>query len=99
MAKNVNIFSGDSSKYLADKIAEAYGQPLGKVTIQHFQDGEYQPCFEETIRGNDVFIIQSTNAPADNLLQLLLLIDAAKTCIGAKGSSHDSLFWFCTSRS
>ncbi len=52
--KNVNIFSGDSSKYLADKIAEAYGQPLGKVTIQHFQDGEYQPCFEETIRGNDV---------------------------------------------
>ena len=78
MAKNVNIFSGDSSKYLADKIAEAYGQPLGKVTIQHFQDGEYQPCFEETIRGNDVFIIQSTNAPADNLLQLLLLIDAAK---------------------
>lgn len=78
MASSVNIFSGEGSRYLAEKIATAYGKPLGKVTIKHFMDGEYQPCFEETIRGNDVFLIQSTNPPADNIFELLLLIDAAK---------------------
>lgn len=78
MASSVNIFSGEGSRYLAEKIASAYGKPLGKVTIKHFMDGEYQPCFEETIRGNDVFLIQSTNPPADNIFELLLLIDAAK---------------------
>lgn len=78
MASNVNIFSGHTSEYLADKIAKYYGQPLGKVHIERFKDGEYQPSFEQTIRGNDVFIIQSTNPPADNLFELLLLIDAAK---------------------
>ncbi len=78
MAATVNIFSGDSSEYLSKKIAKAYGSGLGKVTIAHFKDGEYQPSFEETIRGNDVFLIQSTNPPADNLFELLLLIDAAK---------------------
>lgn len=78
MAATVNIFSGDSSAYLAEKIASVYGSELGKVTISHFKDGEYQPSFEETIRGNDVFLVQSTNPPADNLFELLLLIDAAK---------------------
>lgn len=78
MATTVNIFSGDSSEYLAEKIAKAYGSELGNVTISHFKDGEYQPSFEETIRGNDVFLVQSTNPPADNLFELLLLIDAAK---------------------
>lgn len=78
MAATVNIFSGESSAYLAEKIAKAYGTELGKVTISHFKDGEYQPSFEETIRGNDVFLVQSTNPPADNLFELLLLIDAAK---------------------
>jgi len=78
MASNVNIFSGDGSRYLAERIAAAYGKELGKSTISHFMDGEYQPCFEETIRGNDVFLVQSTNPPADNILELLLLIDAAK---------------------
>jgi len=78
MASNVNIFSGHTSEYLADKIAKYYGQPLGKVSIERFKDGEYQPSFEQTIRGNDVFLIQSTNPPADNLFELLLLIDAAK---------------------
>lgn len=78
MASNVNVFSGRTSEYLADKIAKYYGQPLGKVSIERFKDGEYQPSFEQTIRGNDVFLIQSTNPPADNLFELLLLIDAAK---------------------
>jgi len=78
MAATVNIFSGDSPEYLAEKIAKAYGAPLGNVKISHFKDGEYQPSFEETIRGNDVFLVQSTNPPADNLFELLLLIDAAR---------------------
>ena len=78
MAPTVNIFSGDGSKYLAERIAKAFGAELGKVTITHFKDGEYQPSFEQTIRGNDVFLVQSTNPPADNLFELLLLIDAAK---------------------
>lgn len=78
MASSVNIFSGEKTRYLAEKIATSYGKDLGKVTISHFKDGEYQPCFEETIRGNDVFLIQSTFPPADNLFELLLLIDAAK---------------------
>ena len=78
MAETVNIFSGDGSRYLAERIAKAYGAELGRVTISHFKDGEYQPSFEQTIRGNDVFLVQSTNPPADNLFELLLLIDAAK---------------------
>lgn len=79
MAKTkVSIFSGRNSRYLGEKIARAYGQDLGKVTVNTFSDGEFQPSFEETIRGNDLFIVQSTFAPADNLFELLLLIDAAK---------------------
>ena len=79
MAKSkVNIFSGRNSRYLSEKIARAYGQDLGKSTVTTFSDGEFQPSFEETIRGSDLFIIQSTFAPVDNLFELLLLIDAAK---------------------
>ncbi len=78
MAPIVNIFSGRQTQYLAEKIAEAYGKPLGNVKISQFSDGEFQPSFEETVRGHEIFIIQSTFAPADNLLELLLMIDAAK---------------------
>lgn len=78
MASAVKIFSGAVSRALAEKIAESYGKPLGKENIQRFADGELQPSYEETLRGNDVFIIQSTIAPSDNLMELLLMIDAAK---------------------
>ncbi len=78
MASVVKIFSGSASRVLAEKIAENYGKPLGKELIQYFADGEFQPSYEETLRGNDVFIIQSTFAPADNLMELLLMIDAAR---------------------
>ncbi|MGB0165409.1 MAG: ribose-phosphate pyrophosphokinase, partial [Luteibaculum sp.] len=71
-------FSGQASMYLAEKIAEAYGKPLGNVVFNRFSDGEFQPSYEESIRGTDVFLIQSTFAPTDNLMELLLLIDAAK---------------------
>jgi ribose-phosphate pyrophosphokinase len=74
---SIKIFSGSSTKYLAEKIATSYGTELGNVSMLSFADGEFQPCFEETVRGDYLFIIQSTFAPADNLLELLFLIDAA----------------------
>jgi ribose-phosphate pyrophosphokinase len=74
----VKIFSGTGTRYLAEKIAESYGQALGESTLHQFSDGEFQPSLDETVRGCDVFIIQSTDPPADNLMELLMLIDAAK---------------------
>jgi len=74
----IKIFSGTNSKYLAEKIAAAYGTELGKVSVLKFSDGEFQPCYEETVRGDFVFIVQSTFSPAENLLELLMMIDAAK---------------------
>ena len=78
MSNKVKIFSGTSSLYLAEKIAKSYGQDLGKVSIFRFSDGEFQPSYEETVRGSDVVIVQSTFPPSDNLFELLLMIDAAK---------------------
>lgn len=78
MQNEVNIFSGRATHYLAEKIAESYGIPLGKSSVMVFSDGEFQPSFDESIRGSDVFIIQSTFAPTDNLMELLMMIDAAK---------------------
>ena len=72
------IFSGTGSQYLAEKIAQKFGEPLGKVNIQRFSDGEIYVEFQESIRGQFVFLIQSTYAPSDNLMELLLMIDAAK---------------------
>lgn len=78
MADSVKIFSGRASKTLARQIAQSYGTELGNVIVSEFSDGEFQPSYEESIRGKDVFIIQSTMPPTDNLMELLLLIDAAK---------------------
>lgn len=78
MNPQVKIFSGEATKILATKIADRYGCDLGQVTITRFSDGEFQPSFEETVRGEDIFIIQSTMPPGDNLLELLQMIDAAK---------------------
>lgn len=76
--REVKIFSGSGSLYMANGIADAYGQPLGDVTVQRFSDGEISPFFNESVRGCDVFIIQSTFSPTENLMELLMLIDAAK---------------------
>jgi len=78
MPNKVKIFSGRTTQYLAEKIARSYGTELGTVVVTEFCDGEFQPSFEENIRGNDIFIVQSTFAPASNLLELLMLIDAAR---------------------
>ncbi len=74
----VSIFSGRESTYLAEKIAAEFGIPLGKNTVTEFSDGEFQPSFEENIRGHDVFIIQSTFAPTDNLFELLMMVESAR---------------------
>lgn len=80
----VKIFSGRESKYLADKIADSFGIALGRTEVIEFSDGEFQPSFEENIRGRDVFIVQSTFPPADNFMELLMLIDAAKRASARK---------------
>jgi len=78
MENEVKLFSGRATRYLAEEIAATYGQELGKINVQPFSDGEFSPSFDESVRGVDVFIIQSTFAPSDNLMELLLLIDAAR---------------------
>lgn len=78
MNSPIKIFAGSASTYLAEKIAKSYGVDLGKSSVSHFSDGEFQPCIEETVRGNYVFIVQSTFMPTENLFELLLMIDAAR---------------------
>ncbi len=78
MEPKVGIYSGNASLVLAENIAKNYGIPLGKTTYTKFADGEFQVSFDETIRGKEVFIVQSTFPPVDNLFELLLMIDAAK---------------------
>ena len=73
----IKIFTCRSSRYLAEKIASKFGISLGNSQVLEFSDGEFQPAFDESIRGCTVFIVQSTFPPADNLMELLLMIDAA----------------------
>ena len=72
------VFSGTNSRYLAEKICKSLNCPLGQMNIQHFADGEFSVSYEETIRGRDVFLVQSTFPNSDNLMELLLMVDAAK---------------------
>ncbi|WP_304344252.1 ribose-phosphate pyrophosphokinase [Chryseobacterium koreense] len=72
------LFCTRTSKALAEKIATYYGQPLGKIKVQEFSDGEFEPVLDQSVRGGRVFLIGSTFPPADNLLELLLMIDASK---------------------
>ena len=80
----VSIFSGRSSRYLAEKIANSFGIELGKSIVTEFSDGEFQTSFEENIRGRDVFIIQSTTPPTDNIMELLMMVDAARRASARK---------------
>ena len=77
MDKKLKIFSGRSNRFLAKKIADYLDQDLGKISIKTFSDGELWVKFEENIRGQDIFIIQSTNSPAENIIELALMVDAA----------------------
>lgn len=74
----IKFFTARGSAYLAEKIAKSFGTELGKTSVLEFSDGEFQPAYEESVRGCIVFIVQSTFPPQDNLMELLLMIDAAK---------------------
>jgi ribose-phosphate pyrophosphokinase len=78
METSVKIFSTTKSYSLASKIAESYGIELGKINFSQYSDGEFQPSFEESVRGARIFLIGSTNPSSDNLMEMLLMIDAAK---------------------
>ncbi len=74
----LKVFSGTNSRYIAEEICQELGVPLGQMNIQHFADGEFEVSFEESIRGHEVYLVQSTFPNSDNLMELLLMIDAAK---------------------
>jgi ribose-phosphate pyrophosphokinase len=74
----IKFFAGRGSKYLAENIARSYGIKLGASSIMEFSDGEFQPSYDESVRGASVFIVQSTFPPSENLMELLLMIDAAR---------------------
>ena len=76
--KNVAIFAGSASLELAGKIAEALGINLGDMQVEHFADGEFSVYYKDSIRGKDVFLVQSTYPSSDNIMELLLMVDAAK---------------------
>ena len=78
IAPEPKIFACKQSEALAQDIAEAYGIPLGKIITAHYSDGEFQPSFEESVRGSRVFLVGSTFPNSDHLMELLLMIDAAK---------------------
>ena len=80
----MKIFSGNSNRLLAEKICNYLGVSLGKLNISQFSDGELSIAFDENIRNKDVFIIQSTNPPAENILELMLILDAAKRASAKK---------------
>ena len=77
------IFSGTKSRYMAEEICKELGVELGKMKIEHFADGEFEVCFEESVRGCEVYLVQSTFPNCDNLMELLLMIDAAKRASAA----------------
>tara|TARA_B100000674_G_C37801060_1_gene896477 strand:+ start:166 stop:1098 length:933 start_codon:yes stop_codon:yes gene_type:complete len=84
MDKPVKFFSGRASRVLAEQIANSYGSQLGESSLVEFSDGEFEPSFDETIRGAEVFLIQSTMPPTENLMELLMMVDAAK-----RASAHN----------
>ncbi len=84
MQVSAKIFSGTGSQHLTEQICKRYGCLPGNINIQRFSDGEIQPIFMESIRGDVVFLVQSTHAPSDNLMELLLMIDAARRASASK---------------
>ena len=92
MNNSYKIFSGTNSRYLAEEMCKHLGIELGKMNTTRFSDGEFAVSFEESVRGCDVFLVQSTFPNSDNLMELLLMIDAAK-----RASAKVLLLWFLTS--
>ena len=91
------IFSGNKSRYFAEKVCNSLDCQLGNMIIEHFADGEFSVSYEESIRGKQVFLIQSTFPNSDNLMELLLMIDAAN-CFCKINSCCYSIFWMGSPR-
>ena len=83
MLPPIKVFAGTRSHYLGEGICKDLGIELGKMNIEHFADGEFEVCFDESIRGAEVYLVQSTFPNSDNLMELLLMIDAAKRASAA----------------
>ena len=94
MSRPFKIFTARSSRKIALAICEAYGTELGDENVIEFSDGEFEPSFNESIRGADIFLVQSTMPPADNLMELLLMIDAAKRASAYKINAVIPYFGF-----
>ena len=94
MNRPFKIFSARASKKIALAICEAYGTELGDETVIEFSDGEFEPSFDESIRGANIFLVQSTMPPADNLMELLLMIDAARRASAYKINAVIPYFGF-----
>src|SRR5256885_9477844 len=88
------LLAGTANRPLAEEMAEHLGQPLCAVTIRRFADGEIFVKIDENVRGRDVFIIQPTNAPAENWIELLFLIDAARRASAARLTAVSPALWF-----
>ena len=80
----IKVFAGESSRYLGESICKELGIELGKMNKERFADGEFEVGFEESIRGAQVYLVQSTFPTSDNLMELLLMIDAAKRASAAQ---------------
>lgn len=78
MKTPIKIFAGRASRDIANEIAKEFGVELGNESVAEFSDGEFEPSFDETVRGADIFIVQSTMPPSENLMELLMMVDAAK---------------------
>jgi len=94
MLRPFKIFTARSSRKIALAICEAYGTELGDENVIEFSDGEFEPSFNESIRGADIFLVQSTMPPADNLMELLLMIDAARRASAYKINAIIPYFGF-----
>src|SRR3990167_3700302 len=97
--ENFKIFSGSSNLPLAEKIAHKLNMSLGLVELKRFSDGEIWVKYLENIRGSDIFIVQSTNPPAENLLELLIMVDAAKRASANRITAVIPYFGYSSSNS
>ena len=95
MECEARVFSGRSNPELADEIIKILGCTPGKISIKNFSDGEIRLRFEENIRGTDIFIVQSTNPPAENILELLLIIDAARRASARRITAVIPYYGYC----
>ena len=92
--REIKIFTGTATRYLTEKIVKHYGVEIGMSAVTRFSDGEFEPRFDEPVRGKEVYIVQSTFSPSDNLLELLLMIDAAKRASAANVTAVIPYFGF-----